>query len=245
MQGTITGDTPRVIGVTCDGTNGASIVLSANVAMTLAAAGVRVLLGSVDPTRQAEVAERCVQPCGVTPLALPSTPVEDVAGRAAILAAVEEAGRAADRIVLDLGPTVSDAATFFGAAVDDLVLLVDADPEAAGRSAGYVAALRRGWAREEVLLVVSGTTDPDNVAAPVREIAKAATMATPRLVPLGVIPATTDLERGRLVVLDDPDGPTAQAIKTIAAQLLVARPFPLRGGIQFFLEDRIGHRRVG
>lgn len=247
MQGTVMGGAPRVVGITGDAPGGASTVLSLNVAVALAATGAHVLLGSVDPTCEAAIAaRRAIRPCGVMPLVLGVGPGTDAPSRAGILAAVEEAGRGADRIVLDLGGTASDGATFFGAAVDDLVLLVDgAAAGAARRSAGYVTALRHGWAREEIFLVVSGTTSADGAAAPLREIASAATMATPRLVPLGVVPALPDLDDGGLIVLDDPDGPDAGAIRTIAAQLLVPRPFPLRGGVQFFLEDRIGHRRAG
>jgi len=246
MQGTVMGEAPRVVGIAGDGAGGASTVLSLNVAVALGATGARVLVGGVDATRGREITARCaIGPCGVVPLELPARSEADAAGRAAVLAAVEHVGRAADLIVLDLGETASDAATFFGAAVDDLVLLVDGAAGAASQAAGYVSALRRGWAREDVLIVVSGTTDGNGAASVLREIASAATIAAPRLIPLGVVPALPDLADAGFCVLDAADGLAAGAIRTVAAQLLVPRPFSLRGGVQFFLEDRIGHRRAG
>jgi MinD-like ATPase involved in chromosome partitioning or flagellar assembly len=212
----------------------------------MAETGARVLLGAVDPAHRDEIAARCAaHPSLLADLELPAGPEDDGAGRISLCAAIEEAGRAADRIVLDLGPTTSEAAAFFGAAVDDLVLLVDAAVGAARRSAAYVARLRRRWDREDVLLVVSGTPNPTGAAAAQREIASATTAAAPRLVPLGVVPSLPDVAHGALVVLDEPDGAPARAIAAIAARLLAPRPVPVRGGVQFFLEDRIGQRRAG
>lgn len=245
MPGTVMGGPPRVVGITGDGGPGASGRLSLELSVAMAASGARVLIAGVDPASRAAIAACCTaRPCGLAHVALPACADESAAGRLAVQEAIETAGRSADRIVLDLGTTTSGAASFFGAAVDDLVLLVDRAPGAAGRSAAYVAALRKGWAREEILVVVSGAGGPDDVAAPIREITSTATAATPRLVPLGTLPGRPGLQGTTLGVLDAPDGTEARALETVAARLLAPRPFPLRGGVQFFVEDRMSQWRA-
>lgn len=226
MQGTVMGGPPRVVGITADGALDGSRVLAASLAAAMATAGIRVLLAGVDPERQ-EPAGVDVESGGgaLVRLALPAGEAES---RAAVLAAIEEAGRAADRVVLDLGDIRTDAATFFGAAVDDLVLAVGASAEETRRAGAYVARLARRWDREDVLLVVVGSRAPEAAGVVLREIASAAGAAAPRLVPLGVVPS--------------PSG--GAALEAIAARLLEPRPAPLRGGVQFFLEERLGTGRA-
>lgn len=241
MQRTVTGGTPRVVGIVGDGRSTASAAFTLHAAKALAACGVRVLAGAIDRGRQAAIGAACATTADerIACLDLRLDGAAATEDPRALCGAIEDAGRSFERIVLDLGPIESPAATFFGAAVDDLVLLLDATTDV-GLAAGYVGTLARVWARDEIQVVVLGAADAESALAPLRALTSATTAASPRLVPLGAMSPLPALDLGSV----DAGTFTMDEIAPIVAPLLAPRPMGLRGGLQFFLEDRAAHRRA-
>lgn len=237
MAERVMGDAPRIVGIAGDGSGAGAGALVLGLARAMIARAARVAVAAVDPARRPVVPIAHGARCGNIPeIVLPVPPAPDAFGRESVRVAIEVVARGMDRVLLDLGPATSPDAAFFGAAVDELIVWVDARDGAGHAAASLVEQLGRRGCRHEVMIVVAGPPATDSLATAFQALGGAALAVRPRLVPLGSV------SLGR--VSRAPEGESARTLERIAGELLRPRPARLRGGPQFFLEDRVVQGRA-
>jgi len=235
MHGGLEHSVPRVVAVVGHGETGGSERLAADVAAAMSTTGTRVALGSVSGASLAPGAALAAVDRHLVSLAIPAWHGGGAEACRALRGAIEAQGRDVQRIVLDLGASDSDVALAVGPAADDVVCLVEATPAGAEAAAAFATYLGCQGVDDDVLLVLCC-----RAAAEARETIRAIWSATsergPRLVLAGVAPAVGAVEAV---------GDLADVVASLAGRLLVPRPAPLRGGMQFFVEGRVAQGRRG
>jgi hypothetical protein len=230
---------PRVVALVGATTGAETTALTAQLGVALAAAGARVAtwspvhtgtdLAAILGIERGDPGSASMGPEGLTLLGnggrfeAPATHRE----RRELLDEAEELGRAFELLLLDLG-CASDDALFFGAAADDLVLVLAPTPDAVGDAESLLRRLATSWGRAHVHVLPHGAgSDADGLRL-IRTLAGSLTDVAPCLLPLDAVGRDADVA----------------ALAGVAAAFLGPRPTCLHGGIQFFFADHLMEGRV-
>ena len=158
-----------------------------------------------------------------------------------LASALESLARQVDLVIIDSCSGISDAATFFAAAAQEIVVVVTPEPASLTDAYALIKVLASTYGEKTFKILCNSVEDEDQARRLFDSLSRAAVrFLNVPLDYLGWIPRDPQLlaavARSRLVVEEVEDAPSAQAFGAVASRLIESAEVGgrMKGNLQFF-----------